>query len=108
MVHGVRTHPATTQHAAMLYRARGVQPTNRAIWDAIERDDVLAAGLARLLLWSEPGDLPAPEDEQGSWQLYLRAWRPGAWARGTPTERTELRAKWARNHRRAREFVGAP
>lgn len=107
MVRGVRLHVATASLAALLYRARGVQANDAAIWDAIENDDVLAAGLARLLLWSEPGALPAPADEQGAWQLYLRAWRPGAWARGTPAERDELRAKWSRNHRRAREFVGA-
>lgn len=107
MVRGVRLHVATASLAASLYRARGVPANDAAIWNAIEHDDVLAAGLARLLLWSEPTALPMPADEEGAWLLYLRAWRPGAWARGTPAERAELRAKWGRNHRRAREFVGA-
>lgn len=77
MVHGVRLHVATRAAAAHLYQARGVPARDAAIWDAIENDDVLAAGLARLLLWSDPGRLPAVGDEQGAWGLYLRTWRPG-------------------------------
>lgn len=102
MVRGVRLHEATRLHAAMLYKARGVPPSDRAIWDAIENDDVLAAGLARLLLYSDPARLPAAEDVEGAWQLYLRTWRPGAWARGTPAQRKELRLKWATKHDIAR------
>lgn len=98
MVHGVRLHAATRAAAAQLYQARGVPARDAAIWDAIEHDDVLAAGLARLLLWSDPGRLPAVGDAEGAWALYLRTWRPGAYARGTPTQRAELRAKWGRNY----------
>lgn len=77
MVHGVRTHPATEAIAASLYKARGVAPTNQAIWDAIENDDVLAAALARLLLWTDPYKLPAIGDVDAAWDLYTRTWRPG-------------------------------
>jgi hypothetical protein len=77
MVHGVRLHVATRAAAAALYQARGVPARDAAIWDAIENDDVLAAGLARLLLWSDPGRLPAVGDADGAWALYLRTWRPG-------------------------------
>lgn len=77
MVHGVRLHPATSAAAAHLYQARGVPAREAAIWDAIEHDDVLAAGLARLLLWSDPGRLPAVDDADAAWALYLRTWRPG-------------------------------
>jgi hypothetical protein len=77
MVHGVRLHPATREAAAALYQARGVPARDAAIWDAIENDDVLAAGLARLLLWSDPGRLPAVGDAVGAWALYIRTWRPG-------------------------------
>ena len=105
MVQGVRVHPATRDQAALLYRLRGVQPNNRAIWNAIEHDDVLAAGLARLLLWSDPAPLPAVSDEEGAWALYLRTWRPGAWSRGTPAERQALRSKWTFNHQAVREFL---
>ena len=77
MVHGVRLHPATSAAAARLYQARGVQARDVAIWDAIEHDDVLAAGLARLLLWSDSGRLPAVGDADAAWSLFLRTWRPG-------------------------------
>ncbi|UNK43444.1 hypothetical protein MNO14_05000 [Luteimonas sp. S4-F44] len=107
LVHGVRRHAATRQYAAALYRARAVEPTNQAIWDAIEHDDVLAAGLARLLLWSDPRALPAAVDVDGGWQLYLRTWRPGAYARGTPAYRSRLRAKWDGYHATAREALEA-
>ena len=98
MVHGVRLHVATRATAAHLYQARGVPARDAAIWDAIEHDDVLAAGLARLLLWSDPGRLPVVGDAEGAWALYLRTWRPGAYERGSPAQRAELRAKWGRNY----------
>lgn len=98
MVHGVRVHATTRDLAAELYRARGVEANDAAIWNAIEFDDVLAAGLARLLLWSDPRPLPAVGDEADAWALYLRTWRPGAHARGTPDERLALRAKWSVNY----------
>lgn len=102
MVHGVRLHEQSREPAAALYVARGVAANDAAIWDAIERDDVLAAGLARLLLWTDPAPLPAVDDESSAWQLYLSTWRPGAWDRGNAKQRAELRAKWARNHAQAR------
>lgn len=105
MVHGVRLHPATAAHAAALCAASGVPNEDRAIWDAIEHDDRLAAGRARLLLWSDASSMPDIQDESGAWSLYLRTWRPGAWSRGSASERIELRRKWTRNHVSAREFV---
>jgi hypothetical protein len=77
MVHGVREHVATRALAAQLYRARGVPADDTAIWDAIEHDDVLAAGLARLLLWTDPKALPALGDADAALACYLRVWRPG-------------------------------
>lgn len=69
--------------AVGLCAVRGVDPSPRAVWDAIERDDVLAAGLARLLLWTDPARLPALGDADGAWQLYVRTWRPGKPHRST-------------------------
>ena len=77
MVHGVLRHPATRDHALTLCDARCVQPVDEKVYVAIEHDDVLAAGLARLLLFSDPARLPAVGDESGAWSLYLRTWRPG-------------------------------
>lgn len=105
MVRGVRLHPTTAGAVRALCRARGVLADDAAIWNAIEHDDVLAAGLARLLLWSDPQPLPAMGDVDGAWALYLRTWRPGAWSRGDAAARTELRARWGRSYARALEAV---
>lgn len=66
---------------------------------------MLAAGLARLLLWSDPGRLPSEDDVEGAWRLYLKTWRPGAYDRGTAEQRAELRAKWGRNYAAAAREV---
>lgn len=93
---GIRTHHATREHVADVLRARGVENSPRAIWDALERDDVLSFALARLLLWSEPGKLPELGDVDAAWRYYLRAWRPG---------RPHLHT-WAECYRVAREALG--
>ena len=77
MCSGVKNHPASRYWAHHLCQARGCEFTARAMWNAIETDDVLAAGLARLLLFTDPRRLPAVGDEKGAWLLYLRTWRPG-------------------------------
>lgn len=105
MVAGVRTHAATREHAARVYAARGVPANNAAIWDAIENDDVLAVSLARLLLWSDPGEMPDIGDVENAWLLYLRTWRPGAWTNGDAGDRIKLRQKWARNYTQAVAWV---
>ncbi|MDH1057172.1 hypothetical protein [Aquipseudomonas alcaligenes] len=88
-----------------LCAVRGVPAQQRAVWEAIEHDDVLAAGLARLLLFADPARLPKLGDVEGAWQLYLRTWRPGAFTRGTAAKRAELRQKWAKNYAQAVEVV---
>lgn len=88
-----------------LCAVRGVPGQPRAVWEAIEHDDVLAAGLARLLLYTDPARLPGLGDEEGAWLLYLRTWRPGAFTRGTAAKRAELRQKWARKYAQALEAV---
>jgi hypothetical protein len=96
MVKGVRTHPATKDLALALYRARGVRRLDSAIWNAIEHDDVLAAGLARLLIYTDPYKLPALGRSQDAWELYaVRLWRPGR----------PRRQDWDGNYTRALEFV---
>lgn len=74
-VKGVLEHPASRQAAAKLCGMRGVYPSADKVWAALEFDDVLAAGFARLLLWTDPKALPAYMDD--GWDLYLRTWRPG-------------------------------
>lgn len=63
-------------------------------YDAIRHNDVLACVFARLLLWLHPLPMPAREDVDGAWAIYLRQWRPGrprpddwasAWSRAWQT-----------------------
>jgi len=77
MIAGIRNHSATKELVADVLQARCVPQDNRAIWNAIEHDDVLAAALARLLLYSDPKPLPEIGNAEFSWNYYLRTWRPG-------------------------------
>lgn len=101
-VAGVIRHPLTRNMAADLCAHRSVAFDARSVWDALDDDDQLAAGFARLLLFSDPAPLPALEAEEAAWQYYLRNWRPGAYTRGTVEKRAELRARWTGHHRTAR------
>lgn len=76
-VWGVYLHPASKGHLAALCKARSVACDPDAIYAALEYDDVLAAGVARLLLWTDPKALPQVGDTEAAWSLYLRTWRPG-------------------------------
>lgn len=76
-VRGVLTHAGTKGHAQAVCKARGVPATADAVYEALDKDDVLAAAFARLLLWSDPKPLPALGDAESAWALYLRTWRPG-------------------------------
>lgn len=74
---GVITHAASRYWMARVCHQRGCAFTPRALWNAIEHDDVLAAAAARLLLFTDPRRLPEVWDEARAWALYLRVWRPG-------------------------------
>ena len=96
---GVLEHWSTRDLARSLCVAHGVHATPQAVWDALEFNDVLAASMARLLLWTDPKPLPKRNEagaEEAGWAYYLRTWRPGAWTRGNAEQRAELRAKWHR------------
>ncbi|WP_238877128.1 hypothetical protein [Achromobacter xylosoxidans] len=76
-VWGVFLHPASKDHLAVLCKARSVAYDPDAIYAALEYDDVLAAGVARLLLWTDPKALPQIDEADAAWALYRRTWRPG-------------------------------
>jgi hypothetical protein len=76
-VRGVMNHPQSRLWLVDLCRERACAFTPEAIWAQIETDDVLAMGLGRLLLWTDPKPLPAVDQPQEAWALYLRCWRPG-------------------------------
>ena len=74
-VAGVLQHRATAAHAAAACRRRQIPAAPDEAWRALERDDVLAAIFARLLLLTDPARLPSGPDEGRA--CYLRCWRPG-------------------------------
>jgi hypothetical protein len=76
-VHGVLTHPASHSAAVRLCAACDVDPTDTDVYNGLERDDVLAAGMARLLLWTDRHALPAAGDQLNAWLYYVRNWQPG-------------------------------
>lgn len=80
---GVLQHRASRDHARTLCAAIGVEPVSQSVWQALQHDDVLAAGFARLLLWTDPFSLPKLGDINGAWDLYIRTWRPGKPHRST-------------------------
>ena len=103
-VKGVTNPKFKTVYAAskLLCSIRKVDFNPDAIYQALKTDPVLAAGLARLLYFTDPKPLPDVGDEAGAWALYLRTWRPGAHAR----QPEELRSKWRKSYAEAMAAYG--
>lgn len=93
-VKGVLTHSAVRALTVKVCDERNLACTADSIYKALKTDPTLAAALARLLYYTDPKALPVVGDEVGAWALYLRTWRPGAYAR----QPEELRAKWKKNY----------
>jgi len=74
---GFYLHPASRYWLSVLCKVRGVSFDATSIYNTLDKDDVLAAGVARLGLFTDPKALPATNDVIGSWNLYQRVWRPG-------------------------------
>jgi hypothetical protein len=106
-VKGVLTHKASQDYATDVCLARGVVAAPAQVYDALDRDDILAVALGRLLLWTDPYRLPAADDQMGALGLYLRVWRPGAYHNGSAAQRFALAEKFRRNHNTARAALGA-
>jgi len=83
-VNGVMMNAATEAFAHKVCDAAGVAWDRSAVWGlmATATGDNLACAFARLLLWTDPEPLPAPGDEQASFDYYVRNWRPGAVSEG--------------------------
>jgi hypothetical protein len=77
-VRGVLGHSASSRMAMEICAARGIdRPSSPVVWQALATDDVLAAGFARLLLWTDSRPLPRLGDHPAAWDYYIRNWRPG-------------------------------
>lgn len=94
-VWGVYLHDRSAGHLMQVCRHLRVPYEPAAIFDDLEFDDVLAAAVARLLLWTDPRELPRIGDADGAWAYYIRNWRPG---KPHPD-------KWAHNYARALEIA---
>ena len=104
-VNGVLQHRSSAKLALDACRDRSVTAAADDVHAKLEHDDVLAAVFARLLLWTDPKPLPALNDIETAWQLYLRTWRPGAYARGTDEQKAALRKKWGTYYAQAMQEV---
>ena len=82
-VAGVLTHPSSRAPAVNVCKARGVAAISSAVYQALEKDDILACCFARLLLYTLPWKLPAQNDPDTGWAQYIAAWRPGMPHRST-------------------------
>lgn len=100
-VRGVLEHPASAKWAAHVCQVRDVAPEAGAVHRALATDDILAAGFARLLLFTDPKPLPDFGDAERALAYYLRTWRPGAHSRGTPAQKAALEDKFRRNYEAA-------
>lgn len=98
-VAGVLRHRSSAFQAAQLCRLFDVKPVTSDVYQVLHRADMdaLAAGFARLLLWTDPKPLPRLGDAEAAWALYQRVWRPG---RPHP-------ATWAAHYQEALDYVHA-
>lgn len=81
-VRGVLKNVRSAHYAQDLCNASGVTPLENAAYEALAGNDILAAGFARLLLWTDSAPLPSLGDQAGALSCYRRNWRPGAFAPG--------------------------
>lgn len=119
-VAGVLRHKSSQIHALAVCKSRGLTDLKESelikghtpnsiverAYHALERDDVLAAVFARLLLWTDPQSLPTLGDVDRAFNLYIRTWRPGAYSRGNEQSRADLRTKFSRYYAQSLLEVG--
>lgn len=104
-VWGVYLHQSSRYWLHEVCVAHRIPFEPRAIYDQLHVNDELSACLARLLAFTDPRPLPALGDWEEAWRYYLRNWRPGAYDRGTSTQRAQLREKFRRNYEIAHNAV---
>lgn len=72
---GVLNHPATKQKAIKFCHDYRIEPSESGLWEAMRYQDIVAAAMARLLLYTLPN--PLPQTAEQGWSQYVEAWRPG-------------------------------
>ena len=89
---GVFRHPATRHFVQELCATCTVEHNPFAIHKALMFDDLLAAYIARLLLWTDLH--PLPKNAEQGWITYIANWRPGK----------PSKSKWAYNYKTAVDY----
>lgn len=100
-VRGVLKHRQSAGYARTLCEQFNVPPTEAAVYWQLPENDELAAGFARLLLWTDPQKLPALGNVDDAFDLYIRAWRPGDYARNP----VGVRQRWTGSYLHAMQAV---
>lgn len=77
-VRGVLTHPASRDKIRAACKELGVSFDEATVYHDMADNDILAACMARLLLFTDPRALPAVGEVEEGWNYYFRNWRPGA------------------------------
>ena len=73
----VLTSPDTASFIQPICRMFLYEPTPAIVHAAMEHHDVLAACMARLLLYRDPRPLPSRNQSDLGWSVYVQNWRPG-------------------------------
>jgi len=76
-IHAVLEHVTTKSIARNFCLMLDVAPDTEGVYKAIEWNDMLCAGFARMLLWTSPLALPSIDEPGVGWELYRTTWRPG-------------------------------
>lgn len=92
-ISGVLRHASSGSFANRICIERGVHPSVGDVYEAFTHDDILAVCFARLLLWTDPQQLPPLGDIDDAWDYYVRNWRPGA-VMGSPEGAAKHRERW--------------
>lgn len=74
-VKGVLNHASTKNRITRILADYDINRTEQDVWEAMRYHDILAACMARLLIFTLPGSLPTTA--QQGWDQYISAWRPG-------------------------------
>lgn len=98
-VHEVLVNPRVRLHTMAVCLLCGIAPTRVGVYLALAGDDVFAAAIARLYLYTD--NKPLPPADLGSvleaWDAYVAPWFPGDPAPD----------RWPRNHQIALEIYAA-
>jgi hypothetical protein len=76
-VRGVLNHPQSAQAAAKVCAELCIPTDEATVYEALAWSDTLSVAFARLLLWTDPMELPELGAIDDAYSGYIRCWRPG-------------------------------